>query len=134
MENQRRHFNRSPITSEARQAQQNLSRIWRIYRSEHGWRQADLAQALGIGQAAVSQYLSGELSLNSEIILRLAGVFGVNPNEIWPGLVPAVQPIEDVLSPDVLTLAREIEQLPLQDRHVVQNVVERFALARHAQE
>lgn len=134
MDKQRKQSNRSPLTQEARQAQQNIYRLWRARRKEFGMRQADLAQALQIGQAAVSQYLSGKISLNAAVVLKLAATLRVSPEEIWPGLVPDVPPAEKSLSPDVVILAREIERLSPRNREVVQSVIERFALAQHAQE
>lgn len=126
--------NRSPLTPKARVAQQNLLRLWRGWRQDTGMRQADLAEMMGVGQSVVSQYLHGRISLNTDAVLRFADALGVSHDEIWPGIVPANRAVEDVLSPDTVSLAREIERLSERDRKVVQAVISKFAVARYATE
>ena len=67
-------------------AAQNLRRIYNNKKGRMALTQVKIASILGISQVAVSNYMSGTISLNLEIVLRFAALLEVQVDEIYPEL------------------------------------------------
>lgn len=52
--------------------QKAVRRVWDEFKSETGTSQAKAAKALGINQSALSQYLRGEIPLNTDFLAKFA--------------------------------------------------------------
>lgn len=72
------------------QAAENLNRIWKKRRSERTpngkrkYTQESVAHEANITQGLFSSYLNKKLPMGTDIILRLAAILHVNPEEIRP--------------------------------------------------
>lgn len=58
-------------------------------RKERGWSQQDLAERVGVTQAAISNYEQGQ-NLTLDVGFAIASAFGVTAEEIWPQPPPIV--------------------------------------------
>lgn len=75
------------ITQKDRAHARQLNNIWRMKKEPLGLTQVKAAKVLGIGQSAVSQYLTGRIALNTDMILAFAKILRCSPIEISPDLV-----------------------------------------------
>lgn len=74
------------ITQKDRENARRLNRIWHAKIDDLSLTQELAAQALGIGQSAVSQYLNCRIALNLETIIAFAALLGCDPQDIDPDL------------------------------------------------
>lgn len=75
------------MTKEEQEAAANLRRIWAAKKEELGLTQAKAATLLGFNtQSSVSQYLRGDVPLNTDAVLGFARILGILPSEIQPSL------------------------------------------------
>ncbi|MFO1430555.1 MAG: helix-turn-helix transcriptional regulator [Candidatus Competibacteraceae bacterium] len=126
MSNENKRINKRALTPDEENARNRLKRIWEAKRKVLGLTQQNVADRCGwSSQSTTGHYLSGRLALNTDAVLALARVLNVNPNEIWPNLLPNLK-LDDVVSPDVAHIARAIDNLPDQDRQLVLTVISRF--------
>lgn len=63
----------------------NFSKNLEFLRASHGFSQRDLANAVGLSQAAVSMWLTGETSPKSGELEKLASFFAVSMDDLWRG-------------------------------------------------
>ena len=77
---------RRRITNADRQAADNLRRIYHAYRRQHPHvTQQTIANEFGWQtQGAVSHYMTGKIAMNTEVVLRFAQFFGIDPTAIRP--------------------------------------------------
>ncbi|UBX30846.1 helix-turn-helix domain-containing protein [Arsenophonus apicola] len=61
--------------------------------------QEDIADQLGIGQAAVSHYLNGVNPLNAKTVALFAKLLKVKPNEISPSIALELEEIAKLMLP-----------------------------------
>lgn len=57
---------------------------WVDLRKKHGWSQYDVARALGISRARYSQYELGLRKPPVDLAIRIANLFGVTVQELFP--------------------------------------------------
>jgi transcriptional regulator with XRE-family HTH domain len=108
------------------EASKNLKRIWDQKRKELGFTQETASERIGIGQSTVSQYLRGTVPLGIEATLKFAYFLGVDPREIRPDLpewVVTLKSIKTEVSPDLLSLVREISVLSTPNKQVLRHIV-----------
>lgn len=78
---------RRTITPQDLENAARLKASWLAYKEATKSTQADLAKLMGFaGQGVVTQYLNGNIALNTDAILRFARVLGVAPEKINPEL------------------------------------------------
>ena len=82
------------ITQKDRANARRLNTIWREKKDGLGLTQVKTAKTLGIGQSAVSQYLTGRIALNTDMILAFAKLLRCSPVEISPDLVEHLLEVE----------------------------------------
>lgn len=108
------------------QAAKNLKRIWDQKRKELGFTQETASEHIGIGQSTVSQYLRGTVPLGIEATLKFSYFLGVDPREIRPDLpewVVTLKSMKTEVSPDLLSLVREISVLSMPNKQVLRHIV-----------
>lgn len=76
-------------------------------RAEHGWRQADLGEQLGIHRSVVAHYESGRASPSIPVLKKLADVFQVSLDWLL---------LDDALSRDVIHDRELLEYFGKSDR------------------
>lgn len=64
----------------------NINKIYQQKRKQLELNQVKLAKLLNITQPAVSQYLNGQIPLNTDIIINLARILQVSPSALDPSL------------------------------------------------
>lgn len=79
-------------------------------RAERGWRQKDLAAALGVEALTVSRWERGEHAPTVETLGRLAGVLGKQPGYFMPAGPPPTRR-DTQAEPLVASLAHRLEAL-----------------------
>jgi transcriptional regulator with XRE-family HTH domain len=84
----------------------NLKKLWGERKQSLHLTQTKAAQILGFQQSAVSQYLNGKISLNSQAVLKFAKVLQVNPAEIDPRLTEFMSQPEGVQRITVKTTSK----------------------------
>ena len=72
------------ITENDKRIAARFSRLWAKKRLEMSMTQEELANALGISQSAVSQMLSCTMLISTEMVMKIAIVFGQSPTAIDP--------------------------------------------------
>ena len=72
------------ITQNDKRIAARFSRLWAKKRLEMSMTQEELADALGISQSAVSQMLSCTMLISTEMVMKIAIVFGQSPTTIDP--------------------------------------------------
>tara|TARA_B100000686_G_scaffold84032_1_gene90787 strand:+ start:246 stop:641 length:396 start_codon:yes stop_codon:yes gene_type:complete len=72
------------ITEKDKRIAARFSRLWAKKRLEMSMTQEELANALGISQSAVSQMLSCTMLISTEMVMKIAIVFGQSPTTIDP--------------------------------------------------
>lgn len=108
------------------QAAKNLKRIWDQKRKELGFTQETAVERIGIGQSTISMYLRGIVPLGIEATLKFAYFLGIDPRDIRPDLpewVVTLKSEKTEVSPDLLSLVREISVLSSNDKQVVRRIV-----------
>lgn len=74
------------ITEDDLKNAERLRNIWNRAKREKGVTQVDAKQKLGWSQPTISQYLNGELALNTDAIIAFAAYLGCTPGDIDPKL------------------------------------------------
>jgi len=108
------------------QAAKNLKRIWDQKRKELGFTQETAVERIGIGQSTISMYLRGVVPLGVEATLKFAYFLGVDPREIrqdLPEWVVTLKSDKTEVSPDLLSLVREISVLSVPNKQVLRHIV-----------
>jgi len=108
------------------EAAKNLKRIWDQKRKELGFTQETAVDRIGIGQSTISMYLRGAVPLGVEATLKFAYFLGVDPREIRPDLpewVVTLKSEKTDVSPDLLSLVREISVLSMPNKQVLRHIV-----------
>lgn len=59
-----------------------ISKQIRVELEEHDMEQKDLADALGIGRSSLNRYMQGHQVMPMPVFFRVAGVFGISPDEL----------------------------------------------------
>ena len=102
-----------PLSEEDKIAASNLREVWALRKNLLGLTQEKAAEQLGYAtQSAVSQYLRGDIALNTEAVLKFAKLLRVSPGMIDPrvsdllsGMVNWTdQPTPDQPHPDLAAL------------------------------
>lgn len=80
-----------PLTPEQQEDAGRLKALFETYQNnlrEAGepWAQEVLAERLGIGQSATSQYLNGKIPLNADALLAFSALMGTQPEAISPSI------------------------------------------------
>lgn len=102
---------RQPLTKEEQEAAANLSRIWAAKKEALGLTQAKAATMLGFNtQSSVSQFLRGDVPLNTDAVLGFARILGVLPGEIQPSLSTIFQTL---LSPNTVSAPMGTRKIPV---------------------
>lgn len=83
------------------------------------WRPADLARASGIGSGRISEWMSGERTPSSASCIKLADVFGADPDDVL-ALAGHREPSEPIEPDDpkrrIIELVRRTTLTPTQAR------------------
>jgi predicted XRE-type DNA-binding protein len=86
------------IVSEMNLDEQTFAENLRRIMDERGMTQAQLAEASGVGQPAISNMLNRDCRPQRRTIERFASVLGVSPDDLWKSggasLISRVQPLE----------------------------------------
>jgi transcriptional regulator with XRE-family HTH domain len=93
-------------------------------RRARGFTQTELAEALGVGQAVVSQYERGRTGLDGRIVLQVCRVLGVGSDELL-GLKAAKGTADQVRRPFLRRL-RQIERLSKRDQQALLRTIDAF--------
>ncbi len=93
------------ITKKDEDNARRLNAIWRDKKDDLGLTQVKAAKALGIGQSAVSQFLTCRMALNTDMILAFAKLLRCSPVQISPDLVE-----------DLLEMESEMAWVKLEDK------------------
>lgn len=80
------------VTPDKREIAERLYHTWQRKKRELGITQSSVAERLGISQSALSQYLHGVVATNTDIVIKLANVMGVDPKEIDPKILVTSAP------------------------------------------
>ncbi|MET4160509.1 transcriptional regulator with XRE-family HTH domain [Marinobacterium sp. MBR-111] len=80
-----------PLTAEERVDNDRLKEIWNSKKAELGLNQALLADAMSIGQSAVSHYLNGYNKLNAKIAAEFASLLDVDVAQFSPALAMEIE-------------------------------------------
>ena len=96
-------------------------RIARL-RTEHGFTQIQLAEAMGLTQALVSSYERGRLRLHAEMVARFAITLKTTADELI-GLKSKSKPKDRDLSLKLIRRMQRIEKLPVgQQKTLLQTI------------
>ncbi|WP_460803446.1 helix-turn-helix domain-containing protein [Microbulbifer agarilyticus] len=93
---------RRPLTAREKIAQQNLRAIWQAKKKALDLTQERAAHQLGwSSQGTVGQYLLGRVPLNTDALLKFAGILHVSPTDIdpdfqWGGMVTTPSILENI--------------------------------------
>lgn len=69
-----------------------ISKQIRIELEEHEMEQKDLAEAVGIGRPSLNRYMNGHQVMPMPVFFRIAGVFGLSPDELMSRAWARVKP------------------------------------------
>ena len=72
------------VTTSDQEIAKNLRRVWKERKDDLGLTQVKMAEKLGITQPAFSQFLNGTVSLNTDMVIAIASVLKVAPDDIDP--------------------------------------------------
>ena len=76
------------VLSRMDEEEANFAKRLRQLMEAKGLTQAQLADAVGIGQPAVSMILNRSCRPQRKTVLRFAEALGVSPEHLWPGIQP----------------------------------------------
>ena len=76
------------VLSRMDEEEANFAKRLRQLMETEGLTQAQLADAVGIGQPAVSMILNRSCRPQRKTVLRFAEALGVSPDHLWPGIQP----------------------------------------------
>lgn len=91
-----------PLTPEQKRDAERLTQFfqaWQSARREAGepWTQEIAAEALGMTQGALSQYLRGAIPLNFHALVAFARLIGTRPENISPALAQELRTLASAL-------------------------------------
>jgi len=110
------------ITAADREAAKKLRNLWASHQDRTGETQEQAGEAIGLSQAAFSQYLNCDIALNPRITLKFARHLGIHPSVIRPDINDLLQGVDfQAAPPDVQRLANAIARWPEVTRN---NVIE----------
>lgn len=81
------------ITQEDLDNAERLRKIWHKVKKEQGLTQKKAADAIGWSQPTISQFLNGDVPLNTDAILKWAKLLGCKPGAISPKLDKALSEV-----------------------------------------
>ncbi|WP_063654964.1 helix-turn-helix domain-containing protein [Candidatus Arsenophonus triatominarum] len=88
---------KKPLTKEQLDDAERLKSLYVLKKNELRITQDDIADQLGIGQAAVSHYLNGINPLNTKTVVAFAKILKVKPSEISPSISFEIEEIAKLL-------------------------------------
>ncbi len=94
-------------------------------RKERGVTQAELAERLGVAQPNVSDYERGVLRLNADVIIEVAKLLRVTPNELL-GFEDGSATVAPPSSRRLRRRLQEIERLPKRDQQALLRTIDAF--------
>src|SRR5437899_11758999 len=83
-----RNLEAREVLSRMDEEEANFAKRLRQLMEGKGLTQAQLADAVGIGQPAVSMILNRSCRPQRKTVLRFAEALGVSPEHLWPGIQP----------------------------------------------
>jgi transcriptional regulator with XRE-family HTH domain len=101
-------------------------------RREKGVTQVAMAKKLKTGQSMYSRYESGELRIHAELLLAMAKVLGVTPNEIYgitDGGHVAADPIEHSIPKRFIRRLKDVDQLTRTDQDALLMMIDAMVSA-----
>ena len=78
----RKYINSQPVREEKNQSARNLGEVIRAYRTENNMTQEFVAESLGVSRQAVSKWESGTSDPSTTILIALAKLFKIEPEEL----------------------------------------------------
>ncbi|MDR5611283.1 MULTISPECIES: helix-turn-helix domain-containing protein [unclassified Arsenophonus] len=90
---------KKPLTKEQLDDAKRLKSIYMLKKNELCITQEDIADQLGIGQAAVSHYLNGVNPLNAKTVALFAKLLKVKPSDISPSIALELEEIAKLMLP-----------------------------------
>jgi transcriptional regulator with XRE-family HTH domain len=121
------------ITSTDLAAAEALKRLWDAYRKKHPNSSQETvasSDALGMSQAAFSQYLRGTVAIGTNALLKFAAFFRVEPQSIrtdfkYGGTHEAAKNPQryEALPNDALQIAEAYNRLPEARKHIVREYI-----------
>lgn len=80
------------VSPEKRAIAERMKQVWQRKKNDLGLTQTSVAERLDMSQSAFSQYLNGYVASNTDLVIRLANVLGVDPKEIDPKILVSSAP------------------------------------------
>lgn len=112
------------ITSHDQKVARNFRRIWNLKKSELELTQVKAAKQLGITQAAFSQFLNCAVAMNTDMVIKVATLLRVTPEELDPKLATALRVMDkvpkDVPVPVLFSLSGKLSG----DSHVTASIMQ----------
>ncbi|MBL3591606.1 MAG: hypothetical protein JMN24_17770 [gamma proteobacterium endosymbiont of Lamellibrachia anaximandri] len=87
------------LTTEERKAAERLKSIWLAKKEDLGISQEKVSLAASWTPSAFGQCLHAHIPLNTEAMLKLAGISKVSPNDIFPEKMAEVLAAESTAGP-----------------------------------
>ena len=101
-----------------------LGRRMETYRKKSGILQSELAKKLGVTQPMISRIERGEIRLNGELIVTLAGLFSISTDELLG--VKAKSTPEVTVARRWVKRVQRIEGLPKRDQDALALIIDAF--------
>ena len=116
---------RRALTEFERMASLRLKNEWNARKKELGLTQESAAALMGFTtQGALGHYLNGYAALNLQALVRICGVIGANPVDVYPEIV---EPVMGVMAVTESEFERVFSSLGDNDREYVFSLMKRLS-------